>query len=162
MKTIYLIRHAKSSWKDQNMRDFDRPLNKRGLKDAPDMGQRMKKRGHIPELIISSEAKRAITTAKAIHQALELNPHQLTTNASLYHASPEAILSAIQTAPEESRSIAIVCHNPGISQLNYLLTGHPIDMVTCAVSKIDVDVDTWTAIFNGTGHQDHFDYPKNN
>jgi phosphohistidine phosphatase len=160
MKTLYLIRHAKSSWKASGMTDFERPLNERGNQDASEMGRRLKERNDIPDLIISSEAKRALTTAKKIQAALQ-GDVEFMTDQRLYHSSPDTILKVINEVGVHVKSMCIVCHNPGISELNYVLTGQPIQMVTTAIAKIEFDIDSWEAAYPGCGSLVHFDYPKN-
>ncbi len=161
MKTIFLIRHAKSSWKESGKRDFDRPLNSRGISDAPEMGKRMLERNQIPDLVLSSEANRALSTAEAITKALGLKDEQLQTHRDLYLSSPDTILRIIRDLPEQYDSVAIVCHNPGISQANYMLSGHALEMVTCAISEIEFGVDIWQAVAPEMGIMKHYDYPKN-
>lgn len=160
MKTLYLIRHAKSSWKDSGMTDFERPLNERGDRDASEMGRRLKERNDIPDLIISSEAKRALTTAKKIRAELQ-GDVDFMTDPRLYHSSPSTILKVINEVGAHIQRLCIVCHNPGISELNYVLTGQPIEMVTAAIAKIELDIDGWEAAYHGCGSLVHFDYPKN-
>jgi len=160
MKTLYLIRHAKSSWKDSGMTDFERPLNERGERDAGEMGRRLQERNDIPDLIISSEAKRALTTAKKIRAELQSNV-EFFTDPRLYHSSPDTILKVINQVGVHVNSLCIVCHNPGISELFYALTGQPIEMVTTAIAKIELDIDGWEAAYHGCGSLVSFDYPKN-
>ena len=122
------------------------------------MGKRMVERNQLPELIISSEANRAISTARLLNEQLNT---KLITSDKLYHSSPDIIIEVIAETPNEVNSLAIVCHNPGVSQLNYLLTGHALDMVTCAICQIDLEIDTWKGLIPEIGNLAHFDYPKN-
>jgi len=114
-KILYIVRHAKSSWKDPSLQDIDRPLNKRGKRDAPMIAKVLQKRGVRPELILSSPAKRAKKTAKAMHQALggELRCEQ-----RLYDASLSTLNDLLAEAFEQADQIMIVGHNPAITQLN--------------------------------------------
>ncbi|MBL4703334.1 MAG: histidine phosphatase family protein [Flavobacteriales bacterium] len=160
MKALYLIRHAKSNWKETNQTDFERGLNPRGNRDAPEMGKRLLNKNDVPHLIISSEANRAISTSKHLVEALELGSEQLKTDDRLYLAPPRDILQVINEVDNKIDSLGIVCHNPGISELNYALTGQALQMVTCAISKITFEVDSWKEVFNDNGTLVYYDYPK--
>src|SRR4051812_11171026 len=96
MKTLFIVRHAKSSWDEPDLSDFDRPLNDRGKKDAPRMGKRLKEKDINPQLMLSSPAKRAYSTSKRIADALGHDRNKIKTNEALYHAESETILSVVQ------------------------------------------------------------------
>ncbi len=159
MKKLYLVRHAKSSWKNSGQRDFDRPLNKRGCNDAQEMGRRLNRSGEQPDLIVSSEANRAITTAEKLKSEFQNDP-ELRTDARLYHSSAATILNVINETSDRINTLCIVCHNPGISELNYLLTGNPIQMVTAAVATIGLEINEWKEAFSDCGILLVYDYPK--
>lgn len=160
MKTVYLIRHAKSDWGDPTLRDFDRPLNKRGNRDAPEMGRRLKSRNEIPDILVSSTAKRAAKTARKIAEQVNFEKNQILWEDDLYHASPETIINVINSLPDSAKSVFVFGHNPGMSYAAYSLSGLPVEMVTCSICKIEFEVDTWEAVFPDSGHLVYHDYPK--
>src|SRR6478609_6616404 len=116
MKTLYLVRHAKSSWDDIDLSDFDRPLNDRGKKDAPKMGKRLKERDIFPDVMLSSPAKRALETCKAIAKALSFPEEKITTDKRLYHASEDQLLKVVQGLKDRHDNVEVIMifgHNPG-------------------------------------------------
>lgn len=161
MKTIYLVRHAKSSWDDPSLRDFDRPLNDRGKNDAPRMGKRLRKRGILPDLILSSSAKRARSTAKRIAETLGYPEKEIQLTDTLYHAEPEVILSVIHRLPDSCNSVMLVGHNPGLTDFANEFLGVRIDNVpTCGVVAAQFDVRSWKDVGEAQGRFLFFDYPK--
>src|SRR5690348_14444773 len=116
MKTLYIVRHAKSSWDDPMLEDFDRPLNDRGKRDAPIMGRRLKEKDIHPSLILSSSAKRAFSTSKKIAKVIGYSKDKIKTTVDLFHASEEEILQAIQTLKDKHDSVMIIGHNPGLTE----------------------------------------------
>ncbi len=161
MKTLYLIRHAKSSWKEHDLSDFDRPLNGRGKKAAPFMGQRLKQQGILPDLILSSSANRAFTTAKIIADEIGYPKTAIVTTEDLYLASVQAMLHIINSIENIHNTVFIFAHNPGTTALSYYLTDHYIDNVpTTGICKIEFKTDNWQEISGGTGTLKYFDYPK--
>lgn len=159
MRILYIVRHAKSSWADPGMTDFDRPLNPRGMHDAPMMAERFDERMEPVTLLMSSPADRALTTANFFSAALEDAPvHEIP---DLYLATPHTLLSIITRLPDGVRQAMLFGHNPGVSELVDLLTGNGIgDMPTCAIVRIDLHVDTWQAVAAGTGTIGWWDTPK--
>lgn len=159
MRILYIVRHAKSSWADPDMSDFDRPLNERGLHDAPMMAQRFDDRLEAVDLLMSSPAKRAITTANAFSSALGNAPvHEIP---ELYLSTSRSILSIVEKLPDGVRHAMLFGHNPGVSELVELLTGNGIgDMPTCATVRIDLHVETWQEVASGTGTTKWWDTPK--
>ncbi len=149
MKTIYLIRHAKSNWKEKNQKDFDRTLNSVGEKEAELIGKDLL--NELPDLMLISGAKRTLQTAEIISEQLQNESIKLEVNESIYEASPESILSTIQSLNEDYRSIYLVGHNPGISMLLNLLTNESVDFQTATVAKVILYVDQWSTVFPGTG-----------
>jgi len=141
------------------MQDFDRPLNARGLHDAPMMAERFDDRLEPVDLLMSSPAKRALTTANAFAAALGNAPvHEIR---ELYLASPRVLLSIIGRLPDGVRHAMLFGHNPGLSELVEELVGNgPGDLPTCAIVRIDFEVDTWQAAAAGTGTIKWWDYPK--
>ena len=163
MKTLYIIRHAKSSWDASNVDDFERPLNDRGKRDAPRMGKRLKEKEIHPELLLSSPAKRALSTAKKIAKVLNYAKDDIKTERNLYHADEETILSIIQGMKDKHNSVMIFSHNPGLTDfVNSLMTGEiDIDNIpTCGVVAFQLDVSSWKDVTWGSGKLLFFDYPK--
>jgi phosphohistidine phosphatase len=165
MKKLYLVRHAKSSWADMGMDDFDRPLNERGEKDAPHMAKLLKHHDIIPDRMISSPAKRALSTCLAFAQVLKFDEASIVTDKKLYHASADAILSALAKLKdhtgEEEDVVLLFGHNPGITEFANALLNVGIDnMPTCAVVGATLDIDSWADISFGCGKLDSFEYPK--
>jgi phosphohistidine phosphatase len=149
MKTLYLLRHAKSSWDDQNLADFDRPLNERGLSAAPFMGETLAQRGLIPEEIVSSPAKRAIQTAMLVKESGGFGA-QTRLEERIYEASPQTLLQVSRAISDEFVSAMIVGHNPGMEGFIALLTGSLERMPTAAVAVIETDVEKWSELEPGS------------
>lgn len=143
MKTLMLLRHAKSSWKDESLDDHERPLNKRGKKTAPVMGHLIRDQGLVPELIVSSTAVRARKTAKAAAKACGY-PGDIITTDELYLATAGEILRYAQERTEETLSrIMLVGHNPGMEELVALLSGQRERFPTAALAVFELDIDSW-------------------
>ena len=159
MKTLYLIRHAKSDWY-RGVEDFERPLNKRGMSDAPKVGTFLKKEGMLPTEIISSDANRAISTARLIAKEVDFDLSKIEPIHNLYHASPKAMVSEIWNVSNDCNSLFVFGHNPGISSLVDYLTEEMIDMKTCCVAKITFELDDWKAWVSGTGILERLISPK--
>lgn len=154
-KTLYLLRHAKSSWKDMTLPDFERPLNKRGKQDAPMMAKKMKARGVKPDIILSSPAKRAKKTARVLADILESPLHL---EAKLYEADIEEMLFIINKAFETQDDVMIVGHNPELTFLNDLLSDKEIFNIPTA-GIVSIVFDSYP-IAKDQGKQHFFDYPK--
>ena len=142
MKTLLVLRHAKSSWNDPALDDHERPLNKRGRRDGPRMGEFVRENGLLPDIVFSSDAVRARHTAEAVAEAARytgeilLNPH-------LYMASPADILSLLRTVRKNAETVMIVGHNPGLEELVEQLTGEPQDLPTAALAQIVLPIEQW-------------------
>jgi len=142
MKTLLVLRHAKSSWNDPQLDDHERPLNERGRRDGPRMGKLVQEYGLIPDIVISSDAVRARLTAEAVAAAaryvgeIVLDPH-------LYLASPADILSLLRTVRENAETVMIIGHNPGLEELVEQLTGERHDLPTAALAHIVLEIDQW-------------------
>ena len=161
MLSLYLIRHAKSSWADPGMNDFDRPLNDRGKKNAPFMGKQLRKRGEQPDLLVSSTANRAISTARLIAHELNYSLNKIKPNDALYHASVATWLKEVNALPDKKKTIMVFGHNDGITAFaNYLTDEEISNIPTCGIVKINFDFDTWKMVSKGNGTMDYFDYPK--
>ena len=161
MKTLTLVRHAKSSWKDRTLRDRDRPLNKRGTRDAPVMGQRIAAAGIRPSLIISSPAVRAWTTAKVIAAELNYPLEFLQREDSLYLASLDGWLDVVAAQEESFNNIMLFGHNPGLTDFaNYLSPGLTYNVPTAGVVSVNIDRDDWLLYERPKTELVLYDYPK--
>ncbi len=162
MKKLYLIRHAKSSWDNPSLDDFDRPLNGRGEKDAPKMGKRLKKNGVVPDLIISSTALRAYKTALVIANEVNYEQERIFPLDELYHASPDMMLEVLQHTADNIQSLFLFGHNPGLTDFaNRLSTTHIDNIVTCGVYALQWDVSAWKDVqLDGKAKLLFYDYPK--
>lgn len=144
MKQLLLVRHAKSIWANSGQSDFDRPLNERGHKDAPMMAKRIMDRGIHIDLVISSNAVRALTTAHYFATANKIAISDIVEHDFLYHAPPERFDKAIVLIPDEINTAAIVAHNPGITDfVNQLTTTQIDDMPTCAIFAVTIHTNSW-------------------
>ncbi len=159
MKTLYLLRHAKSSWDDSSVADFDRPLNARGEKTAPFVGSLMKEREMMPEAIISSPAKRAKQTAKLVAKAAEF-PSKISYDERIYEASTARLLAVMGEIANEVDSAMLVGHNPGMESLIWYLTGKMEPMPTAALAVIELNVDRWSDVVEGGGSLETVIRPK--
>lgn len=161
MKKIYLIRHAKSSWKNETINDFERPLNGRGKRDVAFMGKRLKMFDVMPDLIYTSPAKRALKTAKELAKELECDKKRIISADTLYEGSYESYLDLIHSADDKHASIFIIAHNPTITEVGERLSGAILSNIpTCAIVCISFDVQSFKEITEESGHILFFDYPK--
>lgn len=164
MKTLYIIRHAKSSWDDQEIKDIDRPLNERGKRDAPRMGERLKEKSAIPDLMVSSPAKRALSTCKRIAEVLKYPEDKIKTEKDIYHASADGILRVIKNINDKHEVVMLFGHNPGLTDFaNDFMASRKnfIDNIpTCGIVCFKVDADFWKDVRFGEGELAFFDYPK--
>lgn len=143
MKTLLLVRHAKSSWEHPGVSDHDRPLNDRGLRDAPVMGQRLAERGVAPDVILSSTALRARSTAELIAHALGFGAARVVTDERLYGASADEVLRIIGELDGDLACAIVVGHNPETASLAHEFSDEIHEMPTCAVAEFTFDVDAW-------------------
>ena len=150
MKTLFVLRHAKSSWDQPELADFDRPLNARGEAAAPFMGKVMKREGFEPEVILSSPATRAKATASLAKQGAELSA-EIVYNEQIYEASTKTLKQVVSGIDDDFRSAMIVGHNPGMEGFVRYLTGALEPMPTAALAVIDIDVASWSEIDSGRG-----------
>ncbi|HRI02331.1 MAG TPA: histidine phosphatase family protein [Pyrinomonadaceae bacterium] len=150
MKTLYLLRHAKSSWDDPAQTDFERPLNGRGLKAAPFMGELMAKKGFEPSVIVSSTAIRAKTTAELVKNAGSFSA-EIIFEKSIYEASPNALRQVVYETDNAHASALLVGHNPGIEGFIHYLTGQLEPMPTAALAVIEMNIKKWREINDGCG-----------
>lgn len=161
MKTVYLIRHAKSSWTDPYLTDHDRPLNARGKRDAPIMATVLQRKGVKPDIFVSSTAKRARKTASKFVKAYGVNKHEIVTTKALYHASIEAIVKVIKKLPETATTAVLFGHNPGFTDFVNAANGSYIDNVpTCGIVGLECAIESWEDFHLDTASQIAFYYPK--
>lgn len=165
-RELTLVRHAKSSWvkpswNDASSSDFDRPLKARGLKNAPEMGKRLRDANYQVDVIISSPALRAITTAEFI--ASELDYKNIQQCDEIYEAGANTLLYLISSLDEKYRKVMLVGHNPGFTMLcNYLCDANIDNMPTCSIARIQLTINSWQDVGEHCGELLHFDYPKKN
>src|SRR5579871_1891688 len=144
MKSLLIIRHAKSSWDSSVLNDFDRPLNDRGKKDAPEMAQRLFKKQVVIDAFVASPAKRAKKTAEFFIEEFKRDKEEIVFIPSLYHASVEIFNQVVSGLKDEHNSVAVFSHNPGITSFVNTLTQMQLDnMPTCGVFAVTADTDRW-------------------
>jgi phosphohistidine phosphatase len=160
MKTLFLVRHAKSSWDDTALSDKDRPLNDRGRRDAPKMGKRLAKRDVRPDLILSSPAMRALTTAQIIATALDYRLEDIVVNHRLYAGEVDDLLNVIAKLGDKPERVMVFGHNPELTDLAHRLSNEITHMPTCAVAAFTFDTKSWSSIGGATLAAVAFDYPK--
>lgn len=161
MKTLYLARHAKSSWKDPKLNDFDRPLNNRGKRDAPRMGAYLKQQQVYLDLMLTSPAKRALKTARHYAAALHLKPEAININPQIYLASLASLMTLIRGIDNSFNSVMVVGHNPGLTELANHLTHAGIENIpTAGIVEIEIPVEQWGDAEAGSGRCISFVYPK--
>ncbi|MDF1551520.1 MAG: histidine phosphatase family protein [Deferrisomatales bacterium] len=161
MKRLVLVRHAKSSWKNPGQADFDRPLNQRGKRDAPVMAGRLAAQGIAPNRIVSSPARRARKTAKAIAAALDYPADEIELEEELYEAGVATLLHLVRCLDDADREVLLVGHNPGFTDLCNLLTGAAIaNLPTCATATVEFDLASWALVGPASGQLTRFDTPK--
>ena len=161
MKNLVIIRHAKSSWDNPAWGDMERPLNARGKRDAPFMGEVLRERGVLPELILSSPAKRAHKTATRIAEAVGYPEERIAIEPDIYMQGPQALIDQISKLPGSVQRAFLVGHNPDLTELVELLTGERIgNLPTCGIASVEFTVDDWRAVAPGNGRLAFFDYPK--
>ena len=163
MKRLTLLRHAKSSWDETGIPDHDRPLAKRGLRNAPRMGKRLARRGVKPDLILSSSAKRARQTAELIEPALKHATLVLRADPQIYLASPGKLLALVAGIDDAVDELILVGHNPGFTQLaNMLLPDLSLmNLPTAGAVGIDCEIESWAEIDSGRRGLRFYDFPKN-
>jgi phosphohistidine phosphatase len=142
MKTLLILRHAKSSWRNPGLADIDRPLNKRGKLDAPRLGALLLEQDLVPDIILCSPAVRARKTAKAVSDGsgydgeIEIYP-------DFYPGDPDTFIETLYSIPDQIDSVMIVAHNPGLEELLYVLTGESARMPTSALAHVSLPIDKW-------------------
>ncbi|GMQ29191.1 histidine phosphatase family protein [Algoriphagus confluentis] len=161
MKKFILIRHAKSAWDQPFLQDHDRPLAERGLKDAPKMALKLKKKGIFPDLMISSSALRASETAKITAKELGYPKKEIKEDSRLYHASPHAILKILRSQSDSVNSLFLFGHNPGMNDLITYLGGDLDNLPTSGQFGFYLDADSWEKLSPQNVRVWFMDFPKN-
>ena len=161
MKTIYLLRHAKSSWENPNLDDFERPLNKRGHYDAPLMGNLMEKLNILPDLIISSPAIRAAMTARIVAEAINYPLKNIQYDENIYEADDSQILDVIYGVDNAIKKLMLVGHNPSFTYFSHFLANHDINNIpTCGLIGIEMEIKEWNKLKKKCGKLLLYEYPK--
>ncbi|MEO5675048.1 MAG: histidine phosphatase family protein [Chitinophagales bacterium] len=161
MKQLFLVRHAKSSWKDASLDDHDRPLGKRGKRDAPFMAKILLDKKIKVDQIVSSTALRALSTAKEFAKKLDIKKGKIVTVAELYGAELNKLLDYIKSTDDSYNSLMLFGHNPEITALTNYLTEANIDNIpTCGIAAVDFEITHWSGIGAAEGKLRFFEYPK--
>ncbi len=159
MKKLFIIRHAKSSWKDFSLDDFDRPLNKRGKLNAPFMGEILKEKNVVPDIIISSPALRAKTTAKIIAKKVKYS-QKIIFKKDIYEIGESAIEKILKKLDDENSVVFLFGHNPDLNMLAEEYVGFDENISTCGIVEIEFDCKRWKDISSENAKFISFDYPK--
>ncbi len=161
MKTLYIVRHAKSNWDERSVSDHDRKLNARGLRDAPLMGETLNNKGYHPNIICSSSANRALSTAKIIAEKIGYPTDNIVVTKEIYDATTNDLVNLINTFDDRYESVMLFGHNPGFTVLANLLADKYIDnMPTCAAAVIELNIESWKSTASDCGKLIAFEYPK--
>jgi len=160
MKTLFLIRHAKSSWDNTALADKDRPLNDRGKRDAPKAGERLAKRRVKPDLILSSPATRALATAEIIAKKLDYKRRNIVVDDRLYAVEAEELLDVIRQLDDSAERVMLIGHNPELTELAHRLSSKITHLPTCAVAEFTFDAKSWSRIGKDKPAKVALDYPK--
>ncbi|EDZ61473.1 phosphoglycerate mutase [Sulfurimonas gotlandica GD1] len=159
MKRLFVIRHAKSSWKDMTLSDFNRPLNKRGSADAPLMGKRLKERDVMPDIILSSPAQRAKTTAEIIASKVNYSK-EIVFNDDIYASTEMSLHKIIKNTNDKHKTLFLFGHNPDLNMFVEEYVDFDENIVTCGVVEIEFDCKSWKDISRKKAKLISFDYPK--
>jgi phosphohistidine phosphatase len=162
MKRLLLVRHAKSSWADPGQRDIDRPLNERGRRNAPEMGKRLRERALVPDLIVSSPARRALATAQLLADAFGMTRGGIEIEDALYEASTATWLETIGALPAAVGTALMVGHNPELTELANLLCREARieNLPTCGVLCLEYGARSWRSIGGQEPVDWNLDWPK--
>ena len=160
MKTLLVVRHAKSSWSDLSLPDKARPLNGRGKRDVVTMGQRLVNRQVKPDLILISPAVRATETARAIAAEIGYEHDKIAVNNRLYFCQPQYWLDTVQALNNDLDYVMVVGHNPELNDFVSLFTDEIEHMPTCAMAEFKFEVNDWAEIGRDNMQAMLFDYPK--
>ena len=160
MKTLFLVRHAKSSRDDTAIPDKDRPLNDRGKRDAPKMGERLSKRDLKPDLILSSPARRALRTAEIIAKKLDYRLKDIVVDDRLYAGEADDLIRVIHKLGDKLERVMMFGHNPELTELAHRLSSKITHMPTCAIAEFTFDAKSWSYIGKAKPSSVTLDYPK--
>ena len=160
MKTLFLVRHAKSSWDDPSLDDRERPLAERGWRDLAKMARRLARREVLPDLILSSPALRARTTAEAMARALGYRRGDIRLEEQLYACPADDLLAVIHGLDDGCKRVMLVGHNPELAELARRLAEEIARLPTCAVAELRFDTDTWLDVGHCKLAKVRLDYPK--
>ncbi len=159
MKTLLLLRHAKSSWKDTDARDFDRPLTQRGLKSAPSVGRLMRKRKLEPNLVLSSPAERARQTIQLVLESARLKT-ELRYDERIYEATGSRLFEIVAQIDDDANVAMLVGHNPGLEELLETLTGETRTLSTAALACVELEIEKWNKVRASAGRLEWLVKPK--
>lgn len=158
---LILVRHGKSSWDNLELNDYDRPLSKRGFKNAPEMGKRLCSKNLKIDLLISSPALRAITTAEIIAKEIGYDCKNILEVPEIYNAELSQLFNLITSIDEYYQNVMMVGHNPGFTYFCNALSDAKIDnMPTCSIAHIELLIPMWSEVTHQSGKLVEFDYPK--
>jgi phosphohistidine phosphatase len=161
VKFLTIVRHAKSSWKEASLPDFDRPLNKRGKADAPEMGRRLAARGVKPDLVVTSPARRARRTAQVVAKELGLDKDEIVQVGAIYEAGLTTLVSLVSGLDDKADHVMLVGHNPGLTELAEHLSGEMFGNIpTGGVVGLEFDTDSWSNLKRGAGQVLFADFPR--
>ena len=161
MKHLTIVRHAKSSWKNPELADRDRPLNKRGMHDAPMMGDRLAERGYRPDVILSSPANRALTTARVIAEALGFPPDDIEIDERIYGAGVAGLIGLVRETGDTVGRVMLFGHNPELTEMVNRLARVSLDnLPTCGMALLEFAFDTWASLGTELATRAEIDYPK--
>ncbi len=161
MKRLTLIRHAKSSWDHPGLADFERELNDRGMRAAPEMGRRLKARGLAPDAIVSSPAKRALTTAGIIAGEIGFTEASIRTDERIYEATVGDLVAVARELDDGLGHVVMIGHNPGFTYFaNWVANCMIENLPTCGVADLEIDISSWADLEEDCGLLLDFDYPK--
>lgn len=162
MKKLILLRHGKSSWKFSELSDFERPLNDRGKRDVPFMARLLLKKEIKPDLIISSPALRAYSTARTFAMILEYPLDKIVSSENIYEAGLNELIATLSKISDENRIVLLAGHNPGLTTLNNTISDEFIDNIpTCGVVSLNLDIKSWSDLKADCAKTDFIEFPKN-
>lgn len=161
MKKLFLIRHGKSSWANPDLQDFDRPLNNRGIRDAPFMAKMLVGKGVKPDQIVTSPANRAISTAKQFAAEQGIDKDDLVIKHEIYEAYPEILLQLVRSFSDEVNTVFMFGHNPGFTYLANMFDGdYIVNIPTCGIVEISANINQWQDLGGTNGKIANFYFPK--
>ena len=146
MKTLFLVRHAKSSWSDPALPDKERPLTERGMSDARKAGKHLANRDANPDLILSSPARRALATAEVVAKKLDYKLKDIVVDKRLYGATQDQLLEVVHELGDKLKRVMLFGHNPALAELAHRLSGSITELPTCAVAEFGFDIKSWSQV----------------